>query len=115
MREIVDQLIEERAPWMRRRGPLVTVARPILHTLLQYDRTIKVGEAMEPLPGAAVLQSLYDMLAQHVEVSGLDNIPRQGACMVISNHPTGIADGIVLYGRWRRSGPICSSSPTPTR
>ena len=51
MREIVDQLIEERAPWMRRRGPLVTVARPILHALLQYDRTIKVGEAMEPLPG----------------------------------------------------------------
>jgi hypothetical protein len=39
--------------------------------LLQYDRTIKVGEALEPLPGEAVLQSLYDMLAQHVEVSGL--------------------------------------------
>ena len=70
MREIVDQLIEERAPWMRRRGPLVTVARPILHALLQYDRTVKVGEAMEPLPGGAVLQSLYDMLCQHVEVTG---------------------------------------------
>ena len=51
MREIVDQLIEERAPWLRRRGPLVSMARPILHALLQYDRTIKVGEALEPLPG----------------------------------------------------------------
>lgn len=98
MREIVDQLIEERAPWMRRRGPLVSMARPVLHTLLQYDRTIKVGEAMEPLPGPAVLQSLYDMLCQHVDVTGLENIPRQGRCMVIANHPTGIADGIVLYG-----------------
>lgn len=98
MREIVDQLIEERASWMRRRGPLVSVARPVLHTLLQYDRTIKVGEAMQPLPGPAVLQSLYDMLCQHVEVTGLEHIPRQGRCMVIANHPTGIADGIVLYG-----------------
>jgi putative hemolysin len=98
MREIVDQLIEERAPWLRRREPLVSVARPILHMLLQYDRTIKVGEALEPLPGEAVLQSLYDMLAQHVEVSGLENLPRQGAAMVVCNHPTGIADGIVLFG-----------------
>jgi putative hemolysin len=105
MREIVDQLIEERAPWMRRRGPLVTLARPILHSLLQYDRTIKVGEALEPLPGTAVLQSLYDMLCQHVEVSGLENVPRQGPCMVIANHPTGIADGIVLFGALSRVRP----------
>jgi putative hemolysin len=98
MREIIDQLIEERAPWMRRRGPLVTVARPLLHAVLQYERTVKVGEALEPLPGATVLQSLYDMLAQHVEIAGLENVPRQGPCMVISNHPTGIADGIVLFG-----------------
>ena len=31
MRETVDQLIEERAPWMRRQGPLVTIVRPLLH------------------------------------------------------------------------------------
>ncbi len=98
MREVVDDLIEERAPWLRRRGLLTSIARPILHRLLQYERTIKVGEALEPLPGGAVLESLYDMLCQHVEVSGLENVPRQGAAMVVCNHPTGIADGIVLYG-----------------
>ena len=83
MREVVDQLIEERAPWLRRQGPLVALVRPILHRVLQYERTIQVGEAMEPLPGAAVLQSLYDMLAQHVEVTGLEHIPRHGAAMVV--------------------------------
>jgi len=98
MREVVDDLIEERAPWLRRRGLLTSLARPILHRLLQYERTIQVGEALEPLPGGAVLESLYDMLCQHVEVSGLDNVPRQGAAMVVCNHPTGIADGIVLFG-----------------
>ncbi len=105
MREVVDQLIEERAPWLRRRGPGVTLLRPLLHRLLKYDRTVKVGEALEPLPGAAVLESLYDLIAHHVEVSGLENIPHHGPAMVVCNHPTGIADGIVLFGALSRIRP----------
>ena len=73
--------------------------------LLQYERTVKIGEALEPLPGAAVLQSLYDMIAHHVEVTGLENIPRHGPAMVVCNHPTGIADGIVLFGALARVRP----------
>jgi putative hemolysin len=105
MRDVLDQLIEERAPWMRRRGPLVTLARPLLHRLLQYDRTVKVGEALEPMPAADVMQSLADMIGLHVEVSGLENVPRHGPAMVVANHPTGIADGIVLFGALARIRP----------
>lgn len=98
MREVVDQLIEERAPWLRRQGPGVAVARKLLHLLLQYEKTVKIGEALEPLPGRVALQSLFEMIAHHVEVSGLENVPRSGPAMVVCNHPTGIADGIVLFG-----------------
>ena len=98
MREVVDQLIEERAPWLRREGPGVALARRILHRLLQYDKTVRIGEALEAFPGGVALQSLYEMIAHHVEVSGLENVPRSGPAMVVCNHPTGIADGIVLYG-----------------
>jgi putative hemolysin len=98
MREILDTLIEERAPWLRRRGPLVTLARPLLHRVLWYDRTVKIGEALEPMPAADVMASLAETIALHVEVSGLENLPRQGPALVVSNHPTGIADGIVLFG-----------------
>jgi putative hemolysin len=98
MREILDQLIEERAPWLRRRGPLVTLARPLLHRILWYERTAKIGEALEPMPASDIMQSLADMIAHHVEATGLEHIPRNGPVMVVSNHPTGIADGIVLFG-----------------
>jgi putative hemolysin len=50
------------------------------------------------MPGGAVMQSLAEMIALHVEVSGLENVPRSGPAMIVANHPTGIADGIVLYG-----------------
>ena len=98
MREIVDQLIEERAPWLRRGGPGVSGARALLHRLLGYERTVSIAEALEPMPGPDIMRTLADMFALHVEVTGLENLPRSGAAMVIANHPTGIADGVVLYG-----------------
>lgn len=98
MREILDQLIEERAPWLRRRSALIRLARPILNRILQYEKTARVGEALEPMPGAVAMQSLADMIGLHVDVTGLENVPRSGPAMIVANHPTGIADGIVLYG-----------------
>jgi putative hemolysin len=98
MRETLDQLIEERAPWFRRGGPHIGLARSLLNRVLQYDRTLKIGEALEPMPARDIMESLADLIALHVDVAGLENVPRQGPAMVVSNHPTGIADGIVLFG-----------------
>jgi putative hemolysin len=98
MREIVDQLIEERAPWLRRPDLPSRLARPLLHRLLQYDTTVRIAETLQPMPARDILGSLADMIAHHVEITGLDNLPATGPAIVVSNHPTGIADGIVLYG-----------------
>ena len=105
MRGTIDELIEERAPWLRRGGPGVWLARRLLKRILSYERTVRIGEALEPMPGPDVMQSLADMIALHVEISGLENIPETGPLMVVCNHPTGIADGIVLFGALARRRP----------
>ncbi len=50
------------------------------------------------MPAADLMSTAAEMFARHVEVSGLENLPKRGGAIVVCNHPTGIADGIVLYG-----------------
>ena len=99
MREVVDQLIEERAPWLRRGGPGVALgaAAAAPRAAVRAHHQDRRGAGADARPREC-MQSLSDMIAQHVEVSGLENIPRHGPAMVVCNHPTGIADGIVLFG-----------------
>ena len=40
---------------------------------------------------------LATLLARDVEVRGLERIPRTGPALVVANHPTGIADGIIMW------------------
>jgi putative hemolysin len=97
MQAIVDQLIEERAPWLRRDDARARVARVVLHRVLQYDTTVRIAETLKPMPPRDILGSLAERIAHHVDVTGLENLPASGPLIVVSNHPTGIADGIVLW------------------
>ena len=105
MRGIVDKLIEERAPWLQGDSASVQSARKILNVLLQYERTVRIGEALEPMPASELMSTAAELFAHHVDVTGLDNIPLTGPAIVVSNHPTGIADGIVLYGALAKRRP----------
>lgn len=43
------------------------------------------------------MDEMARLLALDVEATGLENIPRSGPALVVANHPTGIADGIMLW------------------
>jgi putative hemolysin len=98
MRETIDQLIIERAPWLRRGDSLTAAARRLLHAVLQYNTTVRIGETLEPMTARQIMAAMADMIAHHTDVQGLEHLPRSGPVLVTSNHPTGIADGIVLFG-----------------
>lgn len=90
---------------MYRAGPLVRPVRALLHLMLSYDRTLALGRKFEKTPTPEVMDHMADLIAKRVEVEGLENVPEDGPAIIVCNHPTGIADGIVLYKLLRHLRP----------
>ncbi len=93
---IVDMLITERAPKLAGSGvwPLL---RPLLYAILDYGKARRMADAIADLSGPEALDYVAQLLALRVTAQGLDHVPRQGRCIVVCNHPTGIADGVAVF------------------
>ncbi|QQA41793.1 lysophospholipid acyltransferase family protein [Pelagovum pacificum] len=96
MKERIDPLIAERAPWLFSDRPGVRVARQLLNRALSYDKTISIAHRYRDMSSVELMYDLGQMLAQDFEGHGLTNIPRHGPALIVANHPTGIADGIMM-------------------
>lgn len=97
MRSRLDPLIAERAPWLHRTGPGPRVARGILERALGYPATIALAETFRTAPADRIMRTMAQKLARDVITLGLENIPRNGPALIVANHPTGIADGVILH------------------
>ncbi len=97
MRERLDPLIAERAPWLFANHVHSAPTRHLLNRLLGYDRTVSLGEHFRNTPSDMIMSAMGDMLARDVQATGLERIPTKGPALIVANHPTGIADGIILY------------------
>ncbi|MEM6590218.1 MAG: 1-acyl-sn-glycerol-3-phosphate acyltransferase [Pseudomonadota bacterium] len=92
----IEPLIEERAPWLFRGGLMGSVCKPALDKLLGYKETLAIGERLDPLSAEDMMVELQGMLAKRLSVRGMANVPASGAAIIVANHPTGIADAIML-------------------
>jgi putative hemolysin len=93
---IVDVLIAERAPRLTRSAAWPMV-RPLLYRLLDYNRARAMADAIGPLSGQGALDHVSNLLALKTETLNLDRLPATGRCLVVCNHPTGIADGLAVH------------------
>ncbi|MEM7730151.1 MAG: 1-acyl-sn-glycerol-3-phosphate acyltransferase [Pseudomonadota bacterium] len=94
---IVEQLIRERAPKLIGQPRLWRAVRPLLYRLLAYDAAVFLADAVRPMSGHAAFRMVARHISPRVAVEGLHNVPRKGACIVIANHPTGLADGLAVF------------------
>ncbi len=105
MKDRIDDLIFERAPWLDGRTATARTARRMLNRMLGYNRTVCLAEALRDDSAAAIMRRMGEMLSKQVDVTGLGHLPATGPALVVANHPTGIADGIILYHLVSRKRP----------
>lgn len=95
-KHIVEALIEERAPKLSG-GALWPLLRPPLYTALNYAKAVRMADAIAPMGGCEALEYISALLEVKLDVSGLERMPREGSFLLLSNHPTGITDGLAMY------------------
>lgn len=95
-RHIVDTLIAERgqkvmaSPWW----PFI---RPFALKVLRYHAAVDMADTISQMDAQDVFAHLSGLLKLQVTTLGLERVPETGPVVMVSNHPTGIADGIVFY------------------
>ncbi|PRY24939.1 putative hemolysin [Aliiruegeria haliotis] len=97
MRERIDPLIEERAAWLFQDNLVARSAHSLLNHMLGYERTVELGRQLQDEPTDVIMAHMARMIAKDVDISGLENVPSNGPALVVCNHPTGIADGIIMW------------------
>lgn len=94
---IVDQLIAERAQRLLSRKRLYALIRPSLYKALLYDNAVAVADAIKPKSGWEAFEHVANISRPKLKIGGLENLPQHGPCIIIANHPTGLADGIAVF------------------
>ena len=92
---IVDILIEERCPSFVKHWTWPAI-RPVLYQLLGYRKARRWADEIRQLEsGPDCFAYLDRALDLSVSNRGLHHVPTSGRSVVVSNHPTGLADGSI--------------------
>ena len=97
VKTVIDELISERAPWYFEAGVPQSVMLLCLNGLLDYKNTVELANTLVNNSAEQIFTDIGCQLSKNVQVSGIQNIPSHGPALIVCNHPTGIADGLILH------------------
>lgn len=93
---IVDRLIAERGITLVKH-PIWPFIKPVLYKMLHYKQAVRMADAVSDMSAHESFQYISDLLKLDVQVRGRENLPREGGFILVSNHPTGIPDGVAVF------------------
>jgi putative hemolysin len=102
---IIDDLIAERATKLMSRRRIFALIRPLLYRLLAYQDAVDMADFMADKTGHESFEMMAKRLTPKLDIKGLHHIPETGRCVVIANHPTGLADGVAVYEALKEKRP----------
>ena len=102
---IIDELITERAERLMARKWLWRWLRTPIFKMLRYQKAVDMADAVVDMTGREAFSLVTDQLAMKSDIVGIENVPTSGAVIIISNHPTGLADGAFVYEALRTVRP----------
>ncbi len=94
---IIEQLISERVQKIMQRPWLWRWLRPVLYKALRYTKAVEMADSVAALSGRQAFKNVAKRLSLSLDISGIEHLPASGPCIIIANHPTGLADGIFVY------------------
>ena len=97
IKTVLDELIAERAPWYFKSGIPQSVMRSCLNRLLGYETTVELASSLANLSAQQIFTDVGRQLSKNVRVSGIQHVPSYGPALIVCNHPTGMADGLILH------------------
>ena len=93
---IVDELIAERATKLIAHQRLFSAIKPALYKALLYKTAVRLADDIGVLSGRDAFDRVAQDMKPSLHIKGIENLPATGPCILISNHPTGLADGIAV-------------------
>lgn len=87
------------------RPKLFRAIKPLLYRILAYEAAVSLADSIEHKTGQEAFASVAKRLCTRIAVTGLSNLPPSGKCIIISNHPTGLVDGMAVFQAIRDKRP----------
>jgi len=102
---IVEELIAERAPRLLARPRLWRAVKPLVYRMLAYDAAVFLVDGIKHGTGRQAFNFVTNHINPRIAAKGLHNLPATGRCIIIANHPTGLADGMAVFAAIRDKRP----------
>ena len=103
-KHIVDALIEERTPKLSK-SRFWPLFRGGVYKVLGYRKGIDLVNVAGRMSATDAFAHASEKMGVRLESTGTEHIPKDGACILVINHPTGIADGLAAHDLVLRTRP----------